>query len=155
MRGTRRRYLHLQNAQFLFGGLTSAGLRVLENGLAAWDADSGIPSRLIQHNQTSSKPPTFSNAIAGIVSEEGKGSRFVVAPNGGEGRAPELQVWPVQSQQGWQEVIGVPMRYTLKGSRNLTHGYTVYLHSIILQDYTDLSVWPRIGKVVLSWRYIN
>jgi hypothetical protein len=46
MRGIRRKYLHLQNVHFLFGGLTSAGLHVLENGLAAWDADSGIPSRL-------------------------------------------------------------------------------------------------------------
>jgi hypothetical protein len=137
----KRRYLHLQNTHFLFGGFTSAGLQVLENGLTAWDADSGIPSRLIQHNQTSSKPPTFSSAVAGLVAEEGKGSRFVVEPNGGEGRAPELQVCPVQSQQGWQEVIGVPMRYVLKGSRNMTQGYTVYLHSIIRRDYTALTYY--------------
>jgi hypothetical protein len=137
----RRRYLHLQNAHFLFGGLTSAGLRVLENGLAAWDADSGIPSRLIQHNQTSSKPPTFTSAVAGVVSEEGTGSRFVVEPNGAEGRASELQVCPVQSQQGWKEVIGVPMRYVLKGARNMTQGYTVYLHSIILHDYAALTYY--------------
>ena len=92
LRRMRRRYLHLQNTHHLFGGFTSAALQVLENGLAAWDADSGIPSLLIQHNQTSSKPPTFSSAVAGVVAEEGKGSRFVVEPNGGEGRAPELQV---------------------------------------------------------------
>jgi hypothetical protein len=135
-----RNYLHLPNAHFLFGGLTSAGLRVLEDGLAAWDAESGIPSRIIRHSQMFSKPPTFSNAVAGLVSEEGKGTRFVVT-KGQDGRAPELQVWLVGSRQGWQEVIGVPMRYALKGSRNLTRGYTVYLHSIVRQDGTDLNYY--------------
>ena len=128
------RYLHLQNAHLLFGGLTSVGLRVLEEGMAGWDKHTGIPSRIIRHNKRSWEPPLFTSAVAGIVSEEGKGSRFVVEPNGGEGRGPALQIIPMQSARGWQELIEVPLRYALKGARNLTRGYTVYLHSIVQHD---------------------
>jgi hypothetical protein len=88
---SRKQYLQLKNAHFLLGGLTSVGIRILEEGMRGWDEDKGIPSRIISHNAVSTAPFENAGCDAGVISEYGKGSRFAateVKPTG----VPRLQM---------------------------------------------------------------
>src|ERR1700683_2083184 len=87
----RKQYLHLKNAHFLLGGLTSVGIHILEEGMRGWDKDTGVPSRIISHNTTSTAPFERAGCDAGVISEYGKGSYFTateVKPTG----VPRLQM---------------------------------------------------------------
>lgn len=123
------RYLNLKNAHFITGGLTSDALRILEEGLTAWDRDKGIPSRVIKHNKQRNAPANFANILAGLVCEEGKGTEFLVCPSTPDPGIRFRVQFDYSGRQcaNWFEA---PLRFMLKGAPDITKSYTVYLHGI-------------------------
>jgi hypothetical protein len=137
---SRKQYLQLRNAHFLLGGVTSAGISVLENGMRSWDEDTGVPSRIISHNAVSTAPMLRAACTAGVVSEYGKGSHFTaseVKPNG----APRLQIHIAARPGDTETVLQMPMRLVLKGAQDVTKGYIVYLHVVTDRDGQSLSYY--------------
>ena len=135
-----RTYLHVQNAHFLLGGLTSDGIRTLESGIAAWDADTGHPSRLIKHNSVSTSPHTRESFVSGIRITDDGFSEFRVVKNSGDGGSI-LQINLTSDSEAPSCRVEVPLRLALKGARNITKGHTVYLHVVHMKDGKSLSYY--------------
>jgi len=129
----RSSYLNLKNTHFLFGDMTSVGLDILETSLKLWDRDTGYPSSLIKHNMRSTEPYTKKGCIAGIVSETGKGSYFSLTPLV-ENTTPVFQFSLAVPEGSPARTFEAPMRLALKGSFDITQGYTVYLHTLTVKN---------------------
>lgn len=129
----RAKYLNLRNTNFIFGGLTSPALRVLEGSLRLWDKDTGYPSTIIKHNMRSQEPYTKKGCTAGIVCEHGKGMHFALLPFE-VGKSPVLQFIVATNPGEPKRAIEAPMRFAFKGMRDLTIGYMVYTHAIVMKN---------------------
>lgn len=149
----RSEYINRRNvAWFLEGAIRPLGrvFAILEDGLRAWDQDTGIPSRLIQHWMRHETTPTFNRRLAGIIATAGQGMSFVVQKEDSQpSEGTRFQLYIDNRGRGPDIRLEVSWRYLLKSSKDVRGTYTIYNHAII---FADDSARTYYGVTSRAWQ---
>ena len=134
------------------GPVPAALIPVLEEGLSNWDADTGVPSRIRNHNRKNplTTPASFNRDMVAIAPIKlGLGAEFLVSPDASHGRDTlfVLQMEPPAAPRFSR--VEMALRYLLRGAKPLQGTHTVYLHSIIGKDESEYSYYGVTSRAPL------
>lgn len=133
-------FLNLKNLAHLIGPVPEGLISVLETGLANWDADTGVPTLITNHNRknTFTVPASFNKDMVKVAPIRlGRGAEFLILPNASHGKDTlfVLQMEPPAVPR--RTHLELALRYLIRSAKSLDATFTVYLHSIISKDGTE------------------
>lgn len=132
-------------------------MRILDEGLAAWDRDTGIPSRIVAYNAAhgqvgpSETGQNLGGHIVGLYSMNGA-THLGVQPDNApteEGRTsqPTMVIEPSNTVNGATTRFELALRYLLKGY-TYAGGHTVYQHAV---ETPNGEAWLYYGITKRNW----